>query len=236
MALSNFTRVDPKAHARRRLLMSVWGKPKEGKTSFALTAPSPIYFFDFDLGMEDIIHKFPDAEVFHNTYRISSLNTSIAERETVYQGFLGDLESVIGGVSSGTVVIDTAIEVWSLIQSIYVEKIRQKRKSGDVFPFDYADANQHFSEIVKRFDRNKGLNLCMIQKAREKYNSQGQKTGEFEAQQNASVEYLAQIGLHLEKTADKTFQASVEYCRHNTDIEGLTIPGANWDTIEAMIG
>ena len=38
----------------QRLLVSVWGQEKTGKTSFALTFPPPIYFFDFDLGAEAV--------------------------------------------------------------------------------------------------------------------------------------------------------------------------------------
>lgn len=221
------------------MLISVWGQRKNGKTHFSLTAPQPIYFFDFDLGMEDIVGKFPELEIYRSPYQISITSTSVNEREVVYNQFLEDLESVVTSVKEGTAVIDTASEVWAFIQSIYVEKIKAKRKSGEVYPFDYADANMHFSEIVKRFEQNKSLNLCLINRAKEQYNSQGQRTGQWEAQQNGLTEGLVQVGLHLDRSKEEDGihrRATIEFCRMNDDLEGLIVEDPTWGMIEELVG
>jgi hypothetical protein len=41
-----------------RLIASVSGKEKTGKTHFALTAPEPIIFFNIDVGTEGVVGKF----------------------------------------------------------------------------------------------------------------------------------------------------------------------------------
>lgn len=49
--------------AKRRLIVAVDGLDKQGKTHFAMTAPSPILYLDFDLGSEGVVSKFVKGEV-----------------------------------------------------------------------------------------------------------------------------------------------------------------------------
>ena len=45
---------------RTRLIVSVEGLEKRGKTHFAMTAPPPIAYFDMDIGAEGVVNKFED--------------------------------------------------------------------------------------------------------------------------------------------------------------------------------
>ena len=42
----------------KRLIVSIAALEKCGKTHFALTAPGPIAYFNFDIGVEGVIGKF----------------------------------------------------------------------------------------------------------------------------------------------------------------------------------
>jgi hypothetical protein len=53
-----------------RILVGVEALEKEGKTHFALTAPGPLAVFDFDTGMEGVVHKFAGKKkIYVSDYR-----------------------------------------------------------------------------------------------------------------------------------------------------------------------
>ena len=55
---------------RHRLIISVDGHEKQGKSHFALTAPQPIALFDVDTGLEGVVEKFEHTKgIYQNTYR-----------------------------------------------------------------------------------------------------------------------------------------------------------------------
>ena len=54
--------------AKNRLLLNVWGPPKAGKTTLALTFPEPIYYFNFDLGLEQHIGRIAEKQMFVSQY------------------------------------------------------------------------------------------------------------------------------------------------------------------------
>ena len=58
------------SYIKRRLIISLEGPEKNGKTHFSLTAPGPIAFINFDIGHEGVIEKvIPEKKVFIQHYR-----------------------------------------------------------------------------------------------------------------------------------------------------------------------
>src|SRR5882672_1031716 len=58
------------AEPPKRLVMSVDSLPKEGKTNFSLTAPGPIASHNLDFGLEGVVEKFPNKEIYEFRYEI----------------------------------------------------------------------------------------------------------------------------------------------------------------------
>ena len=76
----------------RRLIASLEGREKVGKTHFALTAPPPILFFNIDIGTEGVVGKFQEAgkKVFLYDVRIPK-----GAAQTTYGAMWTDLKSRI---------------------------------------------------------------------------------------------------------------------------------------------
>jgi len=56
-----------------RVILSVEGREKEGKSHLAMTAPGPIGIINMDLGLEGVVHKFArDKKIYVSSYQLPS--------------------------------------------------------------------------------------------------------------------------------------------------------------------
>src|SRR4030042_1922186 len=120
---SGFKKADPTV--RKRLILSVMGREKSGKTHFALTAPAPIVMFGIDMGCEHVVKKFlNDGKVILDSPEIEVPNASdykdldklcqVASDE--WKKFLSAFELVLRNPEVRTIVLDTATELWDLLR------------------------------------------------------------------------------------------------------------------------
>src|SRR6266542_2778488 len=106
-----FTKYQPPA---KRLLVSLWGAAKRRKTSLALTFPSPIYYLDHDFGLEGLGAWIPSD--FHHSQILIPEEFDLDEGKRLLGQVLEDFQDACEAANeaSGTVVIDTATQVWQL--------------------------------------------------------------------------------------------------------------------------
>lgn len=242
MALSDFVSVPVQAGKPQRLIMSVWGREKQGKTAFALSAPAPIYVFDLDRRLDGPRRLYPTKNIMAKKYRDPLLG-GIADHEKIYEEFLGDLREAVRYLKEGTVVIDPVTQVWTMVQSVYVEKVRkQKSEEGKKFmTFDYALANRHFQEVIEVLKDNPSINIVLISRAEEAYDQGGQRTGTYRIQSHKSVPYMVDMTLRCEKTKEGVFQVVIEESGIASAIPGLVLPGMiiedpKWENIGDLLG
>ena len=107
-----------------RLIASVSGKEKHGKTSFALSAPGPIIYFNLDFGQEGVIDKYSgDKDIYEKEYKFTRLET--ADRYvTLWTGFVTDFRAALQS-KARTIIIDTATEAWELVRLARFGKLAQ---------------------------------------------------------------------------------------------------------------
>ena len=90
----------------RRLVMSLSGREKTGKTHLACTAPGPIIFFNIDIGTEGVVSKFQtNKHIFVYDVRVPKGAT-----KEVYETMWADLKhrlTVAYSFGGGTVVLDS---------------------------------------------------------------------------------------------------------------------------------
>lgn len=100
---------------RMRLLLAILAKKGHGKTTFALGANPPIYYYKFETGDEGVIEKFAAAGKEIYTYKVYYNHNNYEE---VYNGFLDHLTQTCIYLreqdSPGTIIIDTMSEVYEL--------------------------------------------------------------------------------------------------------------------------
>ena len=202
----------------RRLIISVDGHEKQGKSHFALTAPQPIALFDVDTGLEGVVEKFDHTKgIFQNTYRYRSGLQQI-EYEKLWDDFVKAHEDVLNIEGVRTIVWDTASELWELIRLARFGKLTQ------VKPFHYGPVNAEFRELVRKvYDTDK--NMILVHKRRKKYVDDMWKGG-YERAGFTDMGFLVQANTTIFRDPDsKEFTLHVTDCRQNMEIADTDLAG-----------
>jgi len=203
-----------------RLIASVSGREKTGKTHLALTAPGPIIFFNIDIGTEGVVSKFQsDKQIFIYDVRIPKGAT----KET-YQVMWADLKSRIVtaySINSGTVIIDTGSEAFELARLAHFGKLTQ------VMPHHYTQVNSEWRELM-RSAYDSTMNTIYIHKMKPKWVA-GNRTEDYEPTGFGEMGYLSQINVitFREDTqgGGSEFGLVVKDCRQNPNLNGTVLRG-----------
>ena len=229
-----FQKASDAAPATGRLIVGVWGEPKTGKTQFALTFPPPIYFFNLDWGLEHHLSRIGDQEVYIANYINPHPLMTETDAEVLLHQFEMDYAAALAQ-GKGTIAIDTGTALWNLASKVFLDDIRKKRKTGEVYPFDYGNANTYFQNLINQVKQKTSMNLVLVQRAREKYNSSGQGTGVMEQQGNGATPYLTQVQLKLYMTPEKEHRGLIEKCWQTSLVEGTDLSNPTYDTLSTII-
>ena len=127
----------------RRMVCTVSGFEKSGKSHFALTAPAPIAYFNLDAGLEGVVEPFVAAgkEVYIKNFRISREDTQ-EEWQSQWTDFMFTLDAAYRA-GAGTVVVDTLTEAYELSRLAHFGKLEQ------VMPNRYAPVNRQFRAVLR---------------------------------------------------------------------------------------
>lgn len=213
---------------RPRLIMSVAGMEKNGKTHFALTGPGPIAVINFDIGLEGVVHKFADKEVVQSDYRIEagdgSANQIADNADRMWRKFMADYRWALTNVR--TTVIDTGSDLWELLRLARFGKLTQ------VMPHHYGPVNNEFRSMVKMAYAGTS-NVIFLHKLKDEYitttNAAGKeisnKTGRKQRSGFSDMGYLVQMNILSEYNVEEgQFQITVQDCRQNAELNGEVIP------------
>ena len=247
---TNFKRISVKQP--KRLVLSIDGEEKCGKTRFALTAPKPIGFIDLDSGLEGTAHKHDLAEVLHSDLaakwkEVQQLSAQQQIRRgdhvqvahaaaKVWSQFVDDFRWGIRNLR--TVVVDTASEMNELIRLARFGKLTQ------VMPESYGPVYAELSALLKEIYSTEA-NLVLLHRVKAEYEAAppsasgkrqpGAKTGKMVRAGFKDIPYIVQTVLRLGKTDE--FTATIEHCRHNPALEGEELPSEliEFSTLGMMI-
>ena len=155
-----------------RLVMSIEGVEKAGKTHFALTAPGPIGLIDMDTGLEGVVSKFvKDKKIYVANFNYRDA-TSPDEWKAMWGKMKQALMDILVSKLIRTAIVDTASEMWELARMAAFGKLSQ------VKGHHYAPVNAEFRDLLhKGLDSDK--NLILIHRQKKEYVSE-QWTGNME--------------------------------------------------------
>lgn len=222
--------------AKDRIIVSVWGKPKTGKTHLALTFPDPLYYFNFDWGFEHHKEGLDGREVYIADYLSIKPEMTVDEAMRMLKRFEQDYASALSK-NNGTLIIDTSTQLWQLVSKVFLDEIKQKRRDGQIYPFDYANANAYFQNLINQVKPTE-MNMVLVQRAKEKYNDKGNASGNYEQQGNNQVPYL--VGTELmafkEGSGDTTkYGVEVVTCWYSSKVDGLIIPDPDYTKVRHSV-
>jgi hypothetical protein len=223
------------------LLVNIWGEPKTGKTTFALSFPRPLWFFDFDHGYRELlaVDQTRAKDVMVASYHLPA-NPTLGQGEEVLQAFVDDWYEAVEA-PGGTVVLDTGTDLKSLVTYVKMsqkleEKIKKlEAKNGkavdpdtiQLMRPDYAARNELLRAVLSLPALKDDKNAVYLWKAKEKYTGNGQATGTFEGDLFKDAPYIAQATLRRQRIGMKnqvSFSTVVDDCRVDPTLNGTTYP------------
>lgn len=220
----------------RRLIASISGLPKTGKSHVALTALPPILLFNIDIGTEGVVGKFQEGfdgqapkQIFIYDVRVPA-GALQSEYTPMWKELKQRLE-LSWTLRQGTVVIDTSSEAYELARLSHFGKLTQ------VMPHQYTQVNSEWRELMRKaYDSD--LSTIFIHKQKPKYIN-NVRTNEYELAGFGEMGYLSQINLvsHRRDIDGEMpeFSISVTDCRHKSSINGQWFTGPMC-TFEFLLG
>lgn len=199
----------------RRIVLSLEGMEKQGKTHFALTAPKPLVVFDMDIGLEGVLQKF-QGEPDILRYKVGEYDTQQAAT-TAWEGFRQAFLAALEDRGVRTLVLDTATEAWEVIRMARFGKLSQ------IQPYQYGPVNAEFKLLLKRaYESDK--NVVLVHKMRPVYLND-KRSGDYERAGFSDTGYLVQINARAVRDEDGQWTLWIRDCRQNPDLAGMVLEG-----------
>ena len=200
----------------RRLICSIEGKDKTGKSHLAMTAPEPIMYIDLDVGTEGVLSKCRKELLRYEVEQPGRLgsNKELMER---FGDVWSDIQAQINlalDMGEGTLVIDTFTEAYDLCRLAHFGKLSQ------VQPHDYVKAYADLREIMRVASSTK-MNIILLHKLGKEFN-----TGELEMKGWSDVPFQVHATLRTcreDSDTGPTFSAEVRSCRHKPELMGRVL-------------
>lgn len=202
-----------------RIILSIEGLEKQGKTHFALTAPGPIAMFSTDIGEEGVVSKFGDKDIWVMSIdRVDDDSAEEAPKE--YARFKKAYVDLLRGKDVRTVILDTATEIWEILRMARFGRMTQ------VMPYQYGPVNAEYRALIRMaYDYNK--NLILLHKMKPKYVND-KRTAEYERSGFGDTGFLTQVNAWIYRYSPEDggeFVIYIKDCRQNPDLAGEELVG-----------
>lgn len=213
---------------KKRMILSVEGLQKEGKTHFCMSAPEPICIHNFDFGLEGVIHKFAHKELYEFKYRLPApLKIPGAPERSVGDLAKEVMEEFVTNYRASleqmrTVVIDTGTEAWELFRLASLGRLTE------ILPMQYAAVNAKFRELL-RLGADYEVNVILIHKVKSEYLND-RATGKFVRAGFGDIGFAVQDSVKIykdpkEKDPIQKFKLQVMESRHRESAAGTILSG-----------
>jgi len=215
-----------RTEVRKRLLLGLLAKKGFGKTTFALGAPPPIYYYKFETGDEGVIEPFAASGKEIYTYKVYYNHSNYDE---VYNGFLAHLTQTCTYLRSiettGTIIIDTMSEVYELSRFFHFGG-RQNQVDRAYGPV-YVD----MKEIIRMVE-GAGVNGIFVHQLGDSRDDKvtladGSIVPATYMKGWRDIEYEMQVMLQLERTGEpERYLGLIKECRQKGMLKGNWLEGS----------
>jgi hypothetical protein len=230
-----FREITTASKVPRRLVAAVDGPEKVGKTHLSLTAPRPIYHFNFDVGTEGVIEKFAGPELFQADFRIDRtlpVNDAAAVHTKIHDQFVKDYEAALTAIKKaghGTAIIDTHTEQNETLRLKHFGKLQ------NVMPHHYGPVNAAQRELIRLALDTPQANVIFICRMQDEYVND-KATGRLKRSGWNQLGGQVQINLSCSYSGGE-FAVTIDNCRQNPTANGQVLSGPmfNWDFLLMLV-
>lgn len=207
-----------------RIIMSLCGMEKQGKTHFALTAPGPLAVFSTDTGEEGVINKFVEDKEILVLPIAKAEDDAVDEAKKEWEKFKFAFFAALRGDDFRSLIVDTATEIWELLRMARFGKLTQ------VMPYQYGPVNAEYRALIREaYSHDK--NLILLHKMRATYVND-KRNGEWERAGFGDTGFLVQVNAEIYRydiSEGGEFCLWVKDCRQNADLAGEEFDGGMCD-------
>jgi hypothetical protein len=225
------------------MIISLEGVRKTTKSTFGLSAPPKIVFFNFDLGVDRVEPRFRPPEgnvtvIDYGTLAITNKKKQAAFVQKEWGRLLKEYNDALESKEVMSVVFDTFTAVWELRRLAYLAELNDEaEKKGEsprrnLMPQEYFIPNTDMKMILtqaKIHDKH----LILIHHLKEVY-KEGKPTGEMEADGFKYTGDLADVILQSSKRDGKPVY-TVKDCGLTLRAEGLEIEEPTFQKVEELL-
>lgn len=201
--------------SKRRLIISVWGNDKQGKSHFGLTAPPPIVYINIDNGLEGVVEKF----LKEKDINLCDVNFTEdkASAEAAWGKFKTAYDGALNHPSVKSVVIDTGTRLWELM------RLKHFGQLSGVMPTRYERPNAEFNSSVIDAAYKSSKNIVLLHKSGKEYIN-NTYTGNQEIKCYSDTGGAVQLNIQVKRDGKNgPFGLIVENSRHNKDVAGMEL-------------
>jgi len=225
------------------VIISLEGVRKTTKSTFGLSAPPKIVFFNFDLGVDRVEPRYRPPEgtvtvIDYGTLAITNKKKQTAFVQKEWNRLLKEYNDALEDPEVQTVVFDTFTAVWELRRLAYLAELnddaekRGESQRRNLMPQEYFIPNTDMKMILTQAKiHNK--HLILIHHLKEVY-KEGKPTGEMEADGFKYTGDLADVILQSNKKDGKPVY-TVKDCGLTLRAEGLEIEEPTFQKVEELL-
>lgn len=217
------------ASGLRRLIIRIGGREKQGKTTWTLTAPPPIAYYDLNNRSKHVLDRFVGRGVWHYKYDMLLAREQV-EWKAAWNKLRKDFDEGVMHPDVRTLVIDTETDMWEL------RRLAQWGRESSV-PDQYGALNK---DIRNMYDAviNSDKNLIVVSEMKKSYKtkivrtksgerelSEWDGTYEFAGWSNAGAKVEVNIEASFD-TKEHVFSTTVLNCGVNALLAGHVFEGA----------
>jgi len=220
-----------------RMIVSLRGEERSGKTQFGLTAPGPIAVVPFDNNTLEIVAKM---RRFKNIIvpPKGALNYKDATNKDEYLELWEMFKVLFTGAVEAkevrSILVDTATEAWELLRLARFGKLTQ------IMPTAYTEVNNEFNQLINKVKYDTDKNLVLIHRLKDQYKGNN-RTGERIVSGYADIGYRVQLNVlcwrdleyRNEETGSQGFGITIDDCTQNEEMAGtfLLEPENTWTAL-----
>ena len=219
--------------------IAIYGERKRGKSAFAMSCPTPIEYFDFELGSSRVEPKYvPKDMVVHDMYE-AKLGYTVAKNDTIIQKFWTDFEKkyfkALEDPNVKTIVWDTASKVWEAKRHQALAEIREEHPDRKTLSkFEYSVPNKDMAKLVI-LARSYHKLLMLVHHTKDVYDPKTElPTGELTWDGFTHTGDYVDVILYFTKAEGHPI-VTVMDCGLTMKAEGISIDSAKYDDIEKLI-
>lgn len=211
----------PTELTRRCVMMNIYGDTGTGRTTFALTAPSPIVLFHSAEKIDGIVQQFSSQKEIHLydfgvVFRDANKSLVQAQAREEFDRFTHAYYTAFS--RARTIIIDTETDLWELLRQAHFGDVKP---SGGRLELNWGPVNAEWNTLFRHFRHQNTTNLMVISKTEDEYKENksgfGTKTGKTIRKGQKNIPFMADI-----------------YARTSRDPFTLTLEDKAWFNADAI--